>query len=108
MRLIKSNDKDTVVRMSDFFGVVSAITGKIELVYEGEQEGAESVAKQLITNAVKTLFPSYFPNIEKLEKEEDESPYDGIVNWFFENEGFEILTISATKTIIHYLTVLSL
>ena len=83
LRLIKSNDKDTVVRMSDFFGVVSAITGKIELVYEGEQEGAESVAKQLITNAVKTLFPSYFPNIEKLEKEEDESPYDGIVNWFF-------------------------
>jgi magnesium chelatase subunit I len=77
--------------MSDFFGVVSAITGKIELVYEGEQEGAESVAKQLITNAVKTLFPKYFPNIEKLEKDEDESPYDGIINWFFENEGFEIL-----------------
>ena len=49
-----------------------AITGKIELVYEGEQEGAESVATT-ITNAVKTLFPSYFPNIEKLEKEEDES-----------------------------------
>lgn len=91
LRLIKSNDKDTVVRMSDFFGVVPAITGKIELVYEGEQEGAESVAKQLVTNAVKTLFPNYFPNIEKLEKEEDESPYDGIINWFFENEGFEIL-----------------
>ena len=97
LRLIKSNDKDTVVRMSDFFGVVSAITGKIELVYEGEQEGAESVAKQLITNAVKTLFPSYFPNIEKLEKEEDESPYDGIVNWFFENEGFEILDHISNK-----------
>ena len=91
LRLIKSNDKDTVVRMSDFFGVVPAITGKIELVYEGEQEGAESVVKQLVTNAVKTLFPNYFPNIEKLEKEEDESPYDGIINWFFENEGFEIL-----------------
>ena len=90
-RLLQSGDTNTSIRMGDFMGVIPAINGKVELVYEGEQEGAESVAKQLVTNAVKTLFPNYFPNIEKLEKEEDESPYDGIINWFFENEGFEIL-----------------
>ena len=51
-----------------FFGVVSAITGKIELVYEGEQEGAESVAKQLITNAVKTLFLVIFQTLKNLKR----------------------------------------
>jgi magnesium chelatase subunit I len=53
--------------MGDFLGIITAMIGKIELVYEGEQEGSNEVAFQLITNAIKTLFPSYFPKIEKLE-----------------------------------------
>ena len=41
----------------------------MELVYEGEQEGAAFVANHLIENAIKTLFIKYFPKIEKkLEK----------------------------------------
>lgn len=90
LRVLKSDDQQTTVRMSDFFGIIPAITGKIELVYEGEQEGSESVAKHLIGNAVKSLFSQYFPNIEKLEKENAVSPYDPLITWFFESEGFEI------------------
>ena len=90
-RALKSGDAKTTVRLSDFVGVIPAITGKVELVYEGEQEGAASVAMSLISNAVKTLFESYFPKIEKLEKSDYESPYQEVIDWFFEENGFELL-----------------
>ncbi len=77
--------------MSDFLGVVPAITGKIELVYEGEQEGAGFVAETLIEEAVKSLFPNYFPKLEKLQRKDAETEYDELVHWFFEGEGFELL-----------------
>ena len=81
----------TMVRLTDFLGVIPAITGKIELVYEGEQEGADGVAAILIDEAVKSLFPEYFPKINKLEKKDAETPYDELVHWFFQGEGFELL-----------------
>lgn len=92
LRVLKSGDKATSVRLSDFVGIIPSITGKVELVYEGEQEGAAVVAYSLIGEAVKSLFEEYFPKIEKLKKQTDESPYDDIVSWFFNQEdGFELL-----------------
>jgi len=92
LRALKSEDADTTIRLSDFLGIIPAITGKVELVYEGEQEGAAQVAYNLIGEAVKSLFPEFFPKIEKLKKQEDTSPYDDIVSWFFNNaDGFELL-----------------
>jgi len=92
LRALKSGDKQTMVRLGDFTGIIPAITGKVELVYEGEQEGAAKVAYNLIGEAVQSLFPEFFPKIEKLEREDQESPYDEIVSWFFNNrEGFELL-----------------
>ena len=88
-RLLITHDSKTSIRMSDFLGVITAINGKIELVYEGEQEGAGEVAHHLISNAIKSLFPLYFPKIEKLEKHNEEGPYDELLGWFFkENELF--------------------
>ncbi|MEM7379877.1 MAG: AAA family ATPase [Bacteroidota bacterium] len=81
----------TAVRLSDFMGLVPAITGKIELVYEGEQEGADTVATVLIEEAVKSIFPDFFPKINKLEHKDAESPYDELIHWFFEGNGFELL-----------------
>lgn len=88
--LLTGADK-TMVRLSDFLGVIPAITGKIELVYEGEQEGADGVAGILIDDAVKSLFPEYFPEINKLERKDAETPYDELLHWFFQGEGFELL-----------------
>ena len=88
--LISGADK-TTVRLSDFLGVIPAITGKIELVYEGEQEGADVVAGILIDEAIKTIFPEYFPKIEKLEHKDATGPYDELISWFFEGAGFELL-----------------
>src|SRR5690606_37613662 len=92
LRVLKSGDETTTVRLSDFVGIIPAITGKVELVYEGEQEGAAVVAYNLIGEAVKTLFEEFFPKIEKLKKQTEESPYDDIVSWFFnQKDGFELL-----------------
>ncbi|MDD7887475.1 magnesium chelatase [Flavivirga sp. 57AJ16] len=91
-RVLISGDKTTMLRLSDFVGIIPSITGKVELVYEGEQEGAAVVAYNLIGEAVKSLFGEFFPKIEKLKKQEDESPYDAIVSWFFnQKDGFELL-----------------
>jgi len=87
--LISGEDK-TTVRLSDFMGIIPAITGKVELVYEGEQEGADFVAQTLIGNAVHTFFPGLFPKIEKLEKQEDKNPYKEILDWFFVENGFAL------------------
>ncbi|WP_417558091.1 magnesium chelatase [Mesoflavibacter zeaxanthinifaciens] len=92
LRALKNNDEKTAVRLSDFLGIIPAITGKVELVYEGEQEGAANVAYNLIGEAVKTLFIQHFPEIEKLKKPDDVGPYDDIVSWFFnQSDGFELL-----------------
>lgn len=91
-RALISGDDKTTLRLSDFVGIIPSITGKVELVYEGEQEGAAVVAYNLIGEAVKSLFEEFFPKIGKLQKQDEESPYDDIVSWFFnQKEGFELL-----------------
>ena len=90
-RALKAGTEKTTVRLSDFMGIIPALTGKVELVYEGEQEGAAVVAQHLISDAIHTFFPAYFPKIEKLEKDLDNSPYAKILDWFFTETGFELL-----------------
>jgi magnesium chelatase subunit I len=96
-RTLKSGASKTTVRLSDFMGVIPAITGKVELVYEGEQEGAAMVAEHLIASAIRTLFPFYFPAIEKLERPKERTPYQEIVDWFMENE-LELLDEDSDET----------
>lgn len=90
-RALKSGNDTTTVRLSDFMGIIPALTGKVELVYEGEQEGAAAVAQHLISDAIHTFFPAYFPKIEKLERDIDSSPYAKVLEWFFAETGFELL-----------------
>ncbi|SDL59726.1 magnesium chelatase subunit I [Salinimicrobium catena] len=96
-RALKNGESQTLLRFGDFLGVIPSITGKIELVYEGEQEGSAEVALQLIGDAVRTLFPRLFPKIEKLSKPDDEDPYAEVVEWFFSENGFELLDETSDK-----------
>jgi len=91
-RALITGDEKTTVRLSDFVGIIPAITGKVELVYEGEQEGAEAVAELLIDNAVRTLFGLLYPKIEKLHKRDAETPYDSVIDWFLDDKGFLEIT----------------
>src|SRR3954467_9832826 len=92
-RSIIHNEKQTQVWISDLVGIIPSITGKIELVYEGEQEGPYQVAVNLLEKAIRTQFIKYFPNPEASKKKkntgkpsqgryEDENPYKGIIRWF--------------------------
>jgi magnesium chelatase subunit I len=81
-RMIINGEKNTFVRISDFLGVIPAITGKIELVYEGELEGPAKVANILLGKAIKTLLLQYFPDPEKSKKSKKANPYAAITAWF--------------------------
>jgi len=82
-RILLNGEQHTCLRMSDFIGIIAAINGKVELVYEGEQEGAEQISLHLINQSVKTLFFKYFPEIKKLEHKDKEGPYDRLLSWFY-------------------------
>ncbi|HZE82832.1 MAG TPA: sigma 54-interacting transcriptional regulator [Puia sp.] len=85
-RAILNNEKETQVWMSDLVGIVPSITGKIELVYEGEQEGPYQVAFNLLEKSFRTLFVNYFPNPDQLKKRKadtrDENPFKAVTHWF--------------------------
>jgi magnesium chelatase subunit I len=89
-RALLSGDTKTAVRFSDLMGMIPSITGKVELVYEGEQEGSYFVANHLISEATKTLFLQRFPKIEKLKKQNQTSPYDAVIDWFIQSDNIEL------------------
>ncbi len=82
LRLLETATDRTVVRLLDFMSVIPSVTGKVELVYEGEQEGADHVARLLIDRAVMQLFETHFPRISKLEKEGLKTPYTDLIQYF--------------------------
>ena len=90
-RMLINKEKKTSLRITDFWGVIPSITGKMELVYEGEQEGPYQVALKLLGNAIKTLFLEYFPHPEKLKKGEDKDPYGTIKAWFSGGNNLDLL-----------------
>jgi len=81
-RCLINKEKKTTARISDLSGVVPSITGKIELVYEGEQEGPFLVAIQLIGKAIRKQFTNYFPDPESFKKRKQANPYQKIIDWF--------------------------
>jgi magnesium chelatase subunit I len=85
-RALLNNEKETQVWMSDLVGIIPSITGKIELVYEGEQEGPYQVAFNLLEKAFRSQFVNYFPNPELFKKRKgapgEENPYKPITGWF--------------------------
>ncbi len=83
-RALINNEKETQVWMSDLVGIIPSITGKIELVYEGEQEGPYQVAFNLLEKAFRSQFINYFPNPEQYKKRKggEENPYKPITAWF--------------------------
>src|SRR5437868_11579433 len=80
-------------------GIIPSITGKVELVYEGEQEGPFQVAMNLVDKAIRTQFVQYFPNPDVLKKRQrpkgegeskEENPYRAIINWFDKGNNLNI------------------
>jgi magnesium chelatase subunit I len=93
-RKIINSEPKAYCRISDIVGVIPAITGKIELVFEGEQEGPAKVANILISKAIKSVFEKNFPNPEILKKKKELNPYISITSWFSKNNVLDILSNS--------------
>ncbi|MGB2868797.1 MAG: magnesium chelatase [Bacteroidota bacterium] len=95
-RAILLNDPCVMPRICDLQFALPGMTGKIELVFEGEQEGSVKVGKALIGKAVRTVFQQYFPDPlqkrskEKSERQGDESEYAKILGWFESGNKIEI------------------
>lgn len=92
-RSLVNNEPSTQVWISDLSGIIPSITGKVELVYEGEQEGPFQVAMNLVDKAIRSQFVQYFPNPEQLSKRKntgkpsaqnraEENPYKPVISWF--------------------------
>lgn len=90
-RSIINNENVVFIRISDFVGVIPAITGKVELVYEGEQEGPNIVAQNLIGKAIRTQFLNFFPDPDKFRKQKEKSPYRKITEWFGDGNSVDLL-----------------
>ena len=89
-RALRHGTTHTLVRIVDFTGIIPSITGKIELVYEGEQEGPLNVAMRLMGLAIRTIFLKYFPDPQSFKKAGRDaakaraktSPYQPVIDWF--------------------------
>ncbi len=94
------------LRISDFQALPAGITGKIELVYEGEQEGITNVAKILIGKAIKSVFENYFPVLRetaKNKKSKTNPELDEIISWF--NKG-QMICVDGSGTDDEYIACL--
>lgn len=87
-RALVNGEKSTRLRVSDLFHMVPALTGKMELVYEGEQEGAVNVAKHIIGKAINEAFLRYFPPLRSRSGEK--SHYASVLEWFTQGNDVEL------------------
>jgi magnesium chelatase subunit I len=90
-RSIINGEKNATIRVADFIGVIPAITGKVELVYEGEQEGPNIIAQNLVGKAIRTQFLNYFPDPDKFRKQKEKSPYKTVSGWFGDGNTIDLL-----------------
>jgi magnesium chelatase subunit I len=71
-RAIITKEKRVVPRVADIYGALPSITGKIELEYEGELQGADPIARDLIRRAAGKTFESRIGHVD----------CDDVVEWF--------------------------
>ncbi len=98
-RALINNEKNTVGRIGDLYGIIPALTGKMELVYEGEQEGPNQVAMHIIGKSIRKLFTSKFPSPEKSKskKAKPVDDYKEIVQWFSNNNILSLSNNASSK-----------
>ncbi len=108
-RVLQNDGDDPVPRIVDLGQIASAIVGKVELVYEGEQEGAVQVARHLIGRACQRIFDTHFPDI--IDEGSDDGKghskadrYRAVLDWFSSKNRLEL---SDSMTDEEYLATLS-
>lgn len=98
-RALLCGEEKTYVRVADLVGVIPAVCGKVELVYEGEVEGPVIVAQNLVGKAIRAQFLNFFPDPEKIKKlakdKAGKNPYKPIIDWFMDGNVIDIFNDSS-------------
>src|SRR6202045_2565048 len=71
-RAARTGEKCGIARVADIYAAMPAITGKLELEYEGELKGADTIARELIRTAVGRVFSKHFPEVN----------FQPVIQWF--------------------------
>jgi magnesium chelatase subunit I len=79
-RAIVSGDSEIVPRISDIYAALPAITGKIELEYEGELVGGPTIARELIRRAADATFQDRAGGVN----------VDDVIMWFDEGGALQV------------------
>ncbi len=103
-RAIRSGEARSMARLCDLYAAIPAVTGKVELVYEGEREGVIGVARRILGQAVEASFRRFFPEavVSKPARGKsragpgtkdsplDETAYKPVLDWFAKGGKVEI------------------
>lgn len=100
-RCLLTGQDSTFVRVVDLGAAIAAMSGKLELVYEGEQEGAHKVATRIIGSAVRSTFEQLFPGVYSIRQRpgrkgkesvpsREEGPYKPVIDWFAGGKRLEL------------------
>jgi magnesium chelatase subunit I len=86
-RAVQAGAESATARVGDLYGATAAVTGKIELVYEGEREGVRKVALHLVGKALQAEFDRRFPDAYALGEDGSEGQqrpgeYDEVLGHF--------------------------
>ncbi|NBB77603.1 MAG: magnesium chelatase [Bacteroidetes bacterium] len=96
-RALHNGESETTLRITDLYAMIPALTGKLELVYEGEQEGAVNVAKLMIGKAINRTFKTIFPDPQKRKDEDGDGPYQDVLEWFSKGNTLKIPDLLSSK-----------
>lgn len=89
-RMLRDQTSRGTARMVDLGLLTPAITGKVELVYEGEQEGTTQVARRLVGNASQMVFDQLFPDVIKEGGDGGSDRYKPVLDWFAEGQRLDL------------------
>ena len=85
-RAARTGEKSAVARVADVYAALPAITGKLELEYEGELKGADTVARELIRTAVGRVFSKHFADVN----------FQPVIQWFELGGELKLAEIAST------------
>jgi magnesium chelatase subunit I len=86
-RRLATGEREIGPRVSDVYAALPSITGKLELEYEGEQRGANAVARDLIRTAIGKTFEAYFEHID----------CSAIIAWFNDGGSIRVSDVDDTE-----------
>jgi magnesium chelatase subunit I len=92
-RAIRTDEKMVVPRIGDVYAAMPAITGKLELEYEGEMKGADHVGRELIRSAIAKTYDEYFTGVNMQQ----------VVQWFDLGGEIQLTDSAGAAEVLHSL-----